>query len=97
MSFLLSCLVLAAAPAIPSGDSPATAIVDPETNESAGVDWEYRFLRAHPCDGETAWKLQQQALVNAGNRVYDKLHVVCPTTKIERDFYFDITSYFGKP
>jgi hypothetical protein len=99
MFFLLACLVLAASPApatVPMGETPATAIVDPETNESGGVAWEYRYLRDHPCDGDAAWKVQQQALVQANKRVYDRLHVVCPTTKVERDVFFDITSYFGK-
>lgn len=80
----------------PTGNSPADAIYDVQRNESDGVDWEYVYLSYHPCDGETRWKLQQQSLINAGGRAYDRLHVVCPTTKAERDFYFDITSYFGK-
>ena len=94
MHVLLFCLVLAAA--APDGDSPATAIVDPQTNESDGVKWEYAYLRSHPCDGDTGWKLQQQSLIQVNNRVYDRLHVVCPTSKVERDFYFDITAYFGR-
>ena len=80
----------------PSGNSIADAILDVQTNESDGVDWEYVYLSYHPCDGTTRWALHQQSLMNEGGRAYDRLHVVCPTTKSERDFYFDITSYFGK-
>jgi len=85
-----------AALALPAGDSPATAILVVAKNESDGVSWEYRFLGFHPCDGDTGWKLSQQSLRHDGTRSYDVLPVTCPTTKAERDFYFDITSYFGK-
>jgi hypothetical protein len=42
------------------------------------------------------WKLQSQSLLSQNGRAFDKLHAVCPPTKAERDFYFDITNYFGK-
>ena len=90
LAFALGCVEL------PAGSSPATAIVDPKANETDGVAWEYAYLRAHPCDGDAQWKVRQQALITAGQRAYDRLHVVCPTTKVERDYFFDITSYFGK-
>lgn len=80
----------------PSGDSAKTAILDVQQNEADGTSWEYRYLSFQPCDGQALWHLQRQSLVNQGGRAYDILHVVCPTTKSERDFYFDITSYFGK-
>ncbi|HEY1976980.1 MAG TPA: hypothetical protein VGG89_10565 [Candidatus Baltobacteraceae bacterium] len=86
----------AAVPAEPSGDSATTAILDVQGNEFTGVRWEYMYVAFHPCDEHTSWKPQQQALLHANGRSYDRLHVVCPTTKAERDFYFDITSYFGK-
>jgi hypothetical protein len=80
----------------PTGDSTADAILDVQQNETDGVDWEYVYLSYHPCDHDTLWKVQKQALVNAGGRAYDLLHVVCPTTKAERDIFFDVTPYFGK-
>jgi hypothetical protein len=72
--------------------------VDLQQNESDGVAWEYRFLAFHPCaDADHGrWQLKNQALLHANGRAYDRLHVVCPPTKAERDFYFDISSYFGK-
>jgi len=81
---------------MPSGDSTATAILDMMKNESDGVAWEYRYLAFHPCDKDTRWRLVNQSLLKQGERAYDRLHVACPSTKTERDFYFDITAYFGK-
>ncbi len=81
---------------LPAGDSFKTAIADVAKNESDGVAWEYRFLSFNPCAENSAWKLQSQALASQGGRAYDVLHVVCPATNQKRDFYFDITSYFGK-
>ena len=82
----------------PPGDSFASAIADVQQNEADGISWEYRYLAFHPCaDGDDGrWKLQNQSLLHANGRAYDRLHVVCPATKAERDFYFDISSYFGK-
>ena len=80
----------------PAGDAFATAILDAQSNESTGVRWEYLYVSAHPCDGRTRWQTRGQALGSNGGRSYDILHVACPTTKAERDFFFDITPYFGK-
>jgi len=80
----------------PSGDSTATAILDVQKDEASGVDWEYRYLSFNPCADNARWQLKNQSLVHEGTREYDRLHVVCAPTKAERDFYFDITSYFGK-
>ena len=71
-------------------------MVDLQQNETDGVAWEYLYLSYNPCDADTQWKLQNQSLIRVNERAYDRLHVICPTTKAERDFYFDITSYFGK-
>ncbi|MGC1379937.1 MAG: hypothetical protein WA814_02795 [Candidatus Baltobacteraceae bacterium] len=81
----------------PEGTSVATAILDAQKNESDGVAWEYRYLAFHPCAENARWIMQNQSLVNDNGHAYDRLHVVCSTTKAERDFFFDIGSYFGKP
>ena len=80
----------------PNGDAIASAILDLQQNESDGVAWEYRYLAFHPCTQTARWQMQRQALLHNGGRAYDDLHVVCPPTKTERDFYFDVTSYLGK-
>jgi hypothetical protein len=82
--------------ALPAGDSVSTAILDVQKDEIAGAAWEYRFLAFHPCGAKVRWQLKSQALIQADGRPYDVLHVVCPETKSERDFVFDISSYFGK-
>lgn len=80
-----------------SGDAVASAILDLQANESDGVAWEYRYLAFHPCTQTANWQLLRQSLLRDGGRAYDALHVICPPTKNERDFYFDVTSYLGKP
>ncbi len=80
----------------PAGDGFTTAILDVQPDETRGVRWEYLYLAAHHCDGATRWQKTSQALATHDRSKYDILHVVCPTTKAERDFYFDITPYFGK-
>jgi hypothetical protein len=84
------------APPPPSGDRVATAILDLQRNETDGVAWEALYLAYNPCANDTAWKLREQTLLHVGGRAYDRVHVVCPPTKAERDFYFDVTSYLGK-
>jgi hypothetical protein len=80
----------------PGGEATSSAILDMQKNEIDGVDWEYRYISFHPCTDTVRWKLQSQSLLSQNGRAFDKLHVVCPPTKAERDFYFDITNYFGK-
>jgi hypothetical protein len=81
---------------LPAGDSVASAILNLQQNETDGVAWEYRYLAFHPCADSARWQLKNQSLMQNGGRAYDRLHVVCPTTKAELDFYFDITSFYGK-
>lgn len=79
-----------------SGDGLSSALLDVQQNESDGVAWEYRYLAFHPCTEATRWQLKGQALLRESGRAYHRLHVVCPATKAERDFYFDVTNYLGK-
>lgn len=80
----------------PPGDSIATAVLVLQKTESQGTNWETLYLGYHRCDGRTRWNLAQQTTVRENGHVYDRLRVSCPSTKTERDFYFDITDYFGK-
>lgn len=100
-SFQWTSTAHAAQPALPpltapTGDSLFAAILDRQGNETDGVAWEYRYLAFHPCSGDTRWQIRSQSSMHAAGRAYDRLHVVCPATNAERDFYFDITSFFGK-
>lgn len=80
----------------PSGESVSSAILDKQQNETDGVAWESRYLAFHPCADNARWQLQSQSLLHDGARAYDQLHVVCAPTKSERDYYFDVSNYFGK-
>jgi hypothetical protein len=80
----------------PAGDSFDDAILDVQANEMNGTAWEYRYLAFHPCADNSRWKLAKQSLAQKAGKSYDILHVVCPATNAQRDFYFDITPYFGK-
>jgi hypothetical protein len=92
-------VTLAELPALadPAGDSTASAVLDLQKTESQGVNWETLYLGYHRCDGRTRWDLVRQSVVRENGRIYDRLNVRCPSTKQTRDFYFDITSYYGKP
>jgi hypothetical protein len=80
----------------PAGDSAATAVLDLQKTENQGVNWETLYLGYHRCDDRTRWDLVKQSTVRENGHVYDRLNVRCPSTKHVRDFYFDITSYYGK-
>lgn len=80
----------------PIGDAFSTAISDMQTSEFDGVSWEYSYVAFHPCAPNANWQIKNQSLRKNGNRAFDVLHVKCPSTNAERDFYFDISNYFGK-
>jgi hypothetical protein len=82
--------------AVDAGDALTSAILDMQQNESDGVAWEYRYLAFHPCTENARWQLEKQSLLRDAGHAYDQLRVVCPPTKTQRDFYFDITNYYGK-
>ncbi|HEX3466771.1 MAG TPA: hypothetical protein VHT05_01580 [Candidatus Elarobacter sp.] len=81
----------------PAGDSPATAILDAQTRERDGIDWEYVYLRFHPCGGAATWRATGQSVTRVGDRWFDVLQATCPDGGATRTFFFDITSFFGKP
>lgn len=73
------------------GSSVKTAVVVGAKDEISGMRAERQWLREHfPGAG-----LGTQALLNEGGRMYDRFQLVLPSGE-KRDFYFDITSYFGK-
>jgi hypothetical protein len=80
----------------PTGISAPAAVLDVQRNETDGVAWEYRYIAFLPCADGQRWQLKNQSLLTDHGHAFDRLHVVCPTSKAERDFFFDIASYFGK-
>jgi hypothetical protein len=79
-----------------SGDSIATAILDGARTELDGVRWQRLYFDFHPCAGTTPWTRTSVALQHAGTKAYDVVHAGCSATGKQRDFYFDITPFFGK-
>jgi hypothetical protein len=73
------------------GSTVETAIViEGALGESDGVGSEYEWLAKNRPDA----KMQSQALLNDGGKVYDLL--IVQTGGKEEKIYFDITAFFGK-
>ncbi len=81
----------------PLGDSEQSAILDAQTNDRDGVSWEYVYLRYHPCDANTAWRIGTRSVHQSNGRAYDVLEATCPSNGSKRAFFFDVTSYFRRP
>ena len=79
----------------PAGESERTAILDVQTNDHDGVAWEYLYLRYHPCDAQTAWRIGTQSVRKSDAHTYDVLEATCPSDGSKRAFFFDITSFAG--
>jgi len=73
------------------GSSYATAIMVPATNETAGVKWEYAYIRAH----YPGSKFMYQAVSSHGRKPYDIMTFRTVDGKQHR-LYFDISCYFGR-
>jgi hypothetical protein len=81
----------------PAGEGERTAILDVQTNDRDGVAWEYLYLRYHPCDAKTVWRIGTQSVRQSDARTYDVLEATCPSNGSKRAFVFDVTAFFGKP
>jgi hypothetical protein len=79
----------------PAGESEQTAILDAQTNDHDGVAWEYLYLRYHPCDANTAWRVGTQSVRRRDARTYNVFEATCPTNGSKRAFFFDVTSFSG--
>lgn len=75
-----------------SGESIETAVVVDASNEQAGVEAEYRWLRAHFPGSSIEG---QSLLTPPGDRVFDRFEIKLPDGG-KRQIYFDISKYFGK-
>ena len=83
---------MASVAAARTGDSMETAIVIDASNESEGVDAEYRWIREHYPNA----KLGSQALLTPPTgKFYDRMEFTTPDG-IKHQVYFDITGFFGK-
>lgn len=67
------------------------AIVIEATNETDGVRAEYIWLAKH----YPGYKTNKQSLLQDNGKYYDLLNITTASGE-EKDFYFDINSFFGK-
>jgi hypothetical protein len=73
------------------GSSIENAVIIGAPNNFIGVDAEYDWIKKnHP-----TWRLEQQSLMNAGGKMYDKMDFRTPEGGAVT-LYFDITNFFGK-
>jgi hypothetical protein len=77
------------------GESMATAIVIKAPNSQIGVAKEYEWVAKHYGRPRVDWNLVSQALLDEDGRYYDLLHIRL-ADGTEKQFYFDITDFFGK-
>jgi hypothetical protein len=77
----------------PAGDglSYATAVVITDTTESAGVDAEYKWIKAH----YPGYVFKNQGLMMNNNKPYDIMDIQLADGS-ELKLYFNISNYFGK-
>ena len=78
------------------GSTLTKALLVSAPTQTDATNAEMDYLQKLPCGGGGTWQVIGQELVPAGGRYFDLLHVSCSTTKLPRDYYFDITSSFGK-
>jgi len=75
----------------PDGSSFERAIFITEKSERTGAAAEYIWLRKN----YPGYSTKMQRLVHHDKKPYDILHVVL-SDGTEKDFYFDISNFFGK-
>lgn len=79
-----------------AGETVEKAIVVMADDEITGVTMEYMHIESERCDCGGRWETVEQALLEFEGRFYDQIHVRCQDCGSERNFYFDITSFFGR-
>jgi len=77
------------------GSSISKALVVNATKDADAVNAEYVYIRGLECGVSGTWQVTGQRLITQAGREYDQLHAACTSSKLERDFYFDITQSFG--
>lgn len=77
------------------GSSIAKALVVTATTDADAVNAEYVYIRGLECGVSGTWQVTGQNRIAQGGHDYDQLHATCTTSKVVRDFYFDITTSFG--
>lgn len=78
------------------GSSIAKALVVTAATDADALNAEYVYIRGLECGVSGTWQVTGQNLITQKARYYDQLHAACTTSNIVRDFYFDITTSYGK-
>ena len=72
-----------------------TIIVLVAKDETEGVDSEYNWLEEKFGKQNISWELNDQELIDEGNKQYDILRIKFPSGEL-KEFWFDITDFYGK-
>lgn len=64
-------------------------------DETEGVDAEYSWLEEKFGKQNISWELNDQDLIDDGDKQYDNLRIKFPGGEI-KEFWFDITEFYGK-
>lgn len=83
-------------PQLPDGTSPQSAVVLKAATDKIGVRSEYIYIAHTKCGDSGSYKAAGQKLLTQEHRAFDVLHAKCSDGTQERDFFFDITDFYGK-
>jgi len=72
------------------------AMIVKATTQEDATNAELSYLHGLQCENGGSWQVTGQELVPAGGKFFDLYHMACTTTKAVRDYYFDVTSSYGK-
>jgi len=79
-----------------SGESADNPIVVMAEDEVTGVQMEYMHIEAERCVCGGKWEVLEQALIEHEGKPYDQIRVRCQRCGLERDFFFDISAFYGR-
>src|SRR5689334_2724632 len=79
-----------------SGETIGTAVILNTTRSSVGIAAESEFISTQCGERNKDWKKQKQALLWQGDKPFDLITIELSDGKT-RNFYFDVSQFFGKP
>ncbi|MFP4344750.1 MAG: hypothetical protein ACLFU8_08665 [Anaerolineales bacterium] len=68
-----------------------------EIVKANSVTFEIGHIMAQRCECGGRYEIESQHLVDVDGTPLDRLHAECTQCAEERDFYFDISSFYGQP
>ena len=79
-----------------NGNSKTEAVVINARSSRIGIPAEYAYVNNALGEENVDWKLKIQFLVSEENKNFDVLQVET-NDGVEKEFWFDITNFYGKP